>query len=97
MLGRAYVWFGKDSAAIEELRTAIELQPSLAYAHYSMGFVMISIGHPREATESFDAAARLSPHHPMFWLFEHLSSFACNLNGDYETAIDRAERASRGS
>jgi len=93
--GRVYGWIGKDSAAIEELRTAIRIQPSLVLAHYSMCFPLLSTGRPREAFDCLDTAARLSPHDPNGWLFDTIRAFACNLSGDHEAAVDWAERASR--
>jgi adenylate cyclase len=95
VLGRVYAWIGKDSAAIEELRIAIRIQPSSVFAHYSMGFPLISTGHPREAFECLNTAARLSPHDPFGWLFDTLRAFARNVSGDHEAAIDWAERACR--
>ena len=95
VLGRVYAWLGKDSTAIEECRTAIKQQPSLALAHYFMSHAMICAGRPREAIDSLDAAARLSPHDPWFWLFDTVRAFAYNLSGDHEAAIDWAERAIR--
>jgi serine/threonine protein kinase/tetratricopeptide (TPR) repeat protein len=76
--------------ADEASRRALELDPTLAEAHASRGFVLALRGRPDEARERFDAAVTLNPR-----LYEayYLHARARHAQGDYEEAVRLYERA----
>ncbi|MDP6353277.1 MAG: adenylate/guanylate cyclase domain-containing protein [Alphaproteobacteria bacterium] len=94
-LGRVYTFAGEDQAAIDEIRTAIDLNPNFALAHHGLALAMISVNKPEEAMREADAAARLSPHDPLHGFYDAIRSVACFLTHDYEQAIEWAQKASR--
>jgi len=47
-----------------ELKTALELNPSLALAHYGLGATLVFAGRAEEGIPYLTAAIRLSPHDP---------------------------------
>ncbi len=95
VLARYYTYSGENQAAINAARTAIDLNPNFAYAHHVLGLAMISVNKPDEAIRADDAAARLSPHDPMYAFYDATRSIACFLMRDYEQAREFAEKASR--
>ncbi len=63
-LGRAYAQVNKLREAEEALRTAIQLEPKLAAAHYQLGVVLTSTGRREEAKGAFRRARDLDPASP---------------------------------
>jgi len=63
-LGRAYAQVNKLQEAEEALRTAIQLEPKLAAAHYQLGVVLTSTGRREEAMGAFRRARDLDPASP---------------------------------
>ena len=55
---------GGHDEAVFELGKAIELEPSVAQAHYALGMARATSGCPKEALPHIDLAMRLSrrPH-----------------------------------
>src|SRR5216117_290979 len=59
LLGRVHLAQGHASAAAEELRRALRLDPMLAAAHRQLGFALFSMGRFGEAVQSWDEWERL--------------------------------------
>jgi adenylate cyclase len=87
LLARSYTYSAEYQAAIDAVQTAIDLNPNFAYAHHVLALAMISVNKPDEAIKAADAAARLSPHDPMYAYYDAARSIACFLTRDYEQAL----------
>jgi adenylate cyclase len=96
-LGRVQTLRGEYDAAIAELRTAIDLNPSLAIAHYGLGMAIIvePSWQPEEAISEYDTAIRLSPRDPLSWAFFSSRALVRLFSGDYKAAVEDAQRAIR--
>jgi tetratricopeptide (TPR) repeat protein len=60
LLGRVHLAQGNASAAAEELRRALRLDPLLAAAHRQLGFALVAVGRFGEAVASWDEWERLA-------------------------------------
>src|SRR6266480_2882788 len=60
LLGRIHLAQGHASAAAEELRRALRLDPLLAAAHRQLGFALVAMGRFGEAVQSWDQWERLA-------------------------------------
>jgi len=60
LLGRIHLAQGHGSAAAEELRRALRLDPNFAAAHRQLGFALVSMGRFAEAVASWDEWERLA-------------------------------------
>jgi len=60
LLGRIHLAQGNASAAAEELRRALRLDPNLAAAHRQLGFALVAMGRFAEAVASWDDWERLA-------------------------------------
>src|SRR6266853_1837598 len=60
LLGRIHLAQGHGTAAAEELRRALRLDPNLAAAHRQLGFALVSMGRFGEAVASWDEWERLA-------------------------------------
>jgi len=94
-LGRVQTLRGEYDAAIAELRTTIDLNPSLALAHYGLALTLTLAGQLDEAIFEYDTAMRLSPRDPLIWAFYSSRGWARFLLRDYEAAVEDARRAIR--
>ncbi len=94
-LGRVYTYNEEETAAIDELRTAIDLNPSFALAHYGMAVAMVVLNRPDDAKQELDTAVRLSPHDPVAWQIQVTRSMVGLLKADYPDALEWARKASR--
>jgi tetratricopeptide (TPR) repeat protein len=94
-LGRVQMLRGEYNAAIEVSRTAIELNPSLALAHYGLGMALVPTKQLEEDISECDKAIRLSPRDPLIWAFYLNRAWARLLLRDYEAAVKDARRALR--
>ncbi|MBA2963845.1 transcriptional regulator [Ramlibacter sp. MAH-25] len=92
-LGRALWLKSRHDEALGELRAAIDLSPSFALGHYTLGFVHAQSGDAGLAIEAADHARALSPLDPL--LFGMLASRALALLrlGRFEEAADWAVRS----
>src|SRR5262249_42207694 len=79
--------------AISELKTALEINPSLALAHYGLGAALVFSGRAEEAFIHLEAAIRLSPHDPNMGSFLVRIADAKYFAGDYEGAVTFALKA----
>ena len=60
LLGRIHLAQGHATAAAEELRRALRLDPLLAAAHRQLGFALVAMGRFGEAVQSWDQWERLA-------------------------------------
>ncbi len=92
-LGRVRYLRREYAPAISELETALELNPSLALAHYGLGAALVFSGRSPEAFAHLEAAIRLSPHDPNMGSFLVRIADAKYFTGDYEAAVACALKA----
>jgi TolB-like protein/Tfp pilus assembly protein PilF len=92
-LGRIRYLRREYPPAITELKTALELNPSLALAHYGLGAALVFSGRAAEAVSHLEAAIRLSPHDPNMGSFLVRIADARYFVADYEGAIAFALKA----
>jgi len=92
-LGRAYYMRREYDAAFRELKTALELNPSLALAHYGLGATLVFSGSAEEGIPHLTAAIRLSPHDPNMGSFLVRLADAAYFLKRYEEAAEWARRA----
>ena len=95
VLGRVYTALGDHSAAFAELETAIDLNPSLALAHYGLALCLVFTGRSEAAIPEFELAKQLSPHDPLVSVFQAVRAAAHNHLGQFQQAEECARRASR--
>lgn len=81
------------SAAIISNENAIRLNSSLAAAYCGLGDSFAYEGRYDEAIENFKKAAALSHNDPQRWAFLSYGALAYIFRGDYETALDWADKA----
>ena len=92
-LGRAHYMRREYDAAFRELKTALELNPSLALAHYGLGATLVFSGRAEEGIPHLTAAIRLSPHDPNMGSFLVRLADAAYFLKRYEEAAEWARRA----
>ena len=94
-LGRVQTLRGEYDAAIAELRTAIDLNPSSALAHMGLALPLALTEQLDEAISEYDTAIRLSPRDPLIWAIFSYRALTRLLVGDYEGAVEDARRSIR--
>ena len=82
------------SAAIISNENAIGLNPGFAAAYCGLGDSLAYEGRYDEAIENFKKAAALSHNDPQRWAFLSYGALAYIFQGNYEAALDWAEKAS---
>lgn len=92
-LGRIRYLSRDYAAAISELELALDLNPSLALAHYGLGAAFVFSGKPQEAFPHLESAIRLSPHDPNMGSYLVRIAEAKYLIGDDEAAVRFALKA----
>jgi adenylate cyclase len=92
-LGRIRYLRREYPPAISELTVALELNPSLALAHYGLGAALVFSGRAAESLSHLDAAIRLSPHDPNMGSFLVRIADANYFAADYEGAVTFALKA----
>lgn len=92
-LGRTRYLRREYAAAISELELALDLNPSLALAHYGLGAAFVFSGRPREAFPHLESAIRLSPQDPNMGSYLARMAEAKYLVGEDEAAVRFALRA----
>ena len=88
-----YAWTPRYAVlpkAMEAARKAVELDPSLAEAHTSLGGILYAEGKYLEAKESYARALELNPN---YLLAYHWSAMNLNSLGMYKEGIELSERA----
>jgi len=92
-LGRIRYLRREYPPAISELEVALELNPSLALAHYGLGAALVFSGRAAESLPHLEAAIRLSPHDPNMGSFLVRIADAKYFAADYEGAVAFALKA----
>jgi TolB-like protein/Flp pilus assembly protein TadD len=92
-LGRIRYLRREYPPAISELKTALELNPSLALAHYGLGAALVFSGKSDDAVPHLESAIRLSPHDPAMGSFLVRIADARYFMADCEGAATFALRA----
>jgi adenylate cyclase len=92
-LGRIRYLRREYPPAISELKTALELNPSHALAHYGLGAALVFSGSAAEAVPHLERAIRLSPHDPNMGSFLVRIADARYFVADYEAAVIFALKA----
>jgi TolB-like protein/Flp pilus assembly protein TadD len=92
-LGRIRYLCRDYAAAISELELALDLNPSLALAHYGLGAAFVFSGRPQAAFPHLESAIRLSPHDPNMGSYLVRIAEAKYLIGDDHAAAGFALRA----
>ena len=89
-------WVGGDVEAAAELTDrALVLNPNLAAAWSSSGFLKTLLGDPKVGIEHLERAMRISPLDPLMFFMENITALAHFLAGRYNEASLLAERACR--
>ena len=78
--------------AIASLRTAIALQPDLAFAHYSLGNLLYETGQLEAAVRAYQEALRYEPEASAHGIYNDLG-VALALSGRRQEAIAAFDRA----
>jgi len=91
-LGRALFLSGKMENGIEELRTAVALDPSFAQAHFALAQALTGVDQHDEALREIDMAIQLSPRDPHMWTFLHIRAITHYIANDLEQ-VEVDERA----
>src|SRR5690606_8151458 len=76
-----------------ELATALDLNPSLALAHYGMGAALVFSGSSAKAVPYLNSAVSLSPYDPNMGSVLTRLSDAMYFTKEYDAAIDWARKA----
>ena len=92
-LGRIRYLCRDYAAAISELELALDLNPSLALAHYGLGAAFVFSGRPQAAFPHLESAIRLSPHDPNMGSYLVRIAEAKYLIGDDDAAVRFALKA----
>jgi len=92
-LGRIRYLSREYAGAISELEIALDLNPSLALAHYGLGAAFVFSGNPQKAFQYLESAVRLSPHDPNMGSYLVRTAEAKYLIGDDEGAVSFALKA----
>ncbi len=88
----AEVAAGEHGAARHHLETALDLDPSLAWAWAMLGALETYSGNLSQAVENYERALRLSPHDPMRFSYYFGIGAARYGMGDYSGALPMLEQ-----
>lgn len=93
-MGRA-LWIGghETTAAVDELRRAVDLSPNFAVGHYALAFVLAQTGDPSAAITSSDHSRLLSPFDPLMFGMLGARAIALVRLGKFAEAADWAAKA----
>jgi tetratricopeptide (TPR) repeat protein len=94
-MGRALWLQGEPGEAIAELERSVDLSPSFALGHYTLGFVYAQSGDPNAAIHATDYSRQLSPFDPLQFAMLASRALAHIRLGEREQAAEWAVRATR--
>ena len=92
-MGRALWLRGGEAESLIELHRSVDLSPSFALGHYTMGFVQSQSGDVCAAIGSVDLSQRLSPFDPLLFAMLACRALAHVRLGEFETAAGWAQKA----
>ncbi|MGY4830940.1 transcriptional regulator [Sphaerotilaceae bacterium SBD11-9] len=92
-LGRAQWLRGRQSEALAELDTSVDLSPNFAHGHYTLAFVHAQSGDSNAAVIESDHSRALSPFDPMIFAMMGARAMALMRLGRYDEAADWALKA----
>ncbi|HET7795416.1 MAG TPA: transcriptional regulator [Rhizobacter sp.] len=92
-LGRAQWLRGRQSEALAELDTSVDLSPNFAHGHYTLAFVHAQSGDPNAAVLESDHSRALSPFDPMIFAMMAARAMALMRLGRHDEAADWALKA----
>ena len=90
----AHFWIGRHAEAVATALRAIDLDANMPEAHGLLGCALAVSGKASQAFESIDRALSGSPRDPIRWFWFHGMANAHFAAGDYEDAINWADRTS---
>jgi tetratricopeptide (TPR) repeat protein len=93
--GRALLARKSYRDSLAELESALELNPNLAVVYCGLGDSLAYEGRFAEAIPYFEKAIDLSPYDPQRWAFYSYRALAHLLAGEFDQALEWAERATR--
>jgi TolB-like protein/Flp pilus assembly protein TadD len=94
-LGFSHMLRREHEEAVEELRTALELNPNFALGHAFLGLTLAYGAKGAEGVSYLETAMRLSPRDPYFSTFASIRAFVHFMAGDYGAGLDWGRRAVR--
>jgi DNA-binding SARP family transcriptional activator/TolB-like protein len=94
-MGRALWLQGEPGEAIAELERSVDLSPSFALGHYTLGFVYAQSGDPQAAIHATDYSRQLSPFDPLQFAMLASRALAHIRLGERDQAAEWAVRATR--
>lgn len=92
--GRVLLARREYTSAIAQNEIAVKLNPTLAAGFCGLGDSLAYEGRYEESMECFDKAVALSPNDPQLWAFLTYGAMALIFKGEFDTALQWAERAS---
>jgi adenylate cyclase len=93
VLGWAYALTAQRDKMIAAFEIAVQLDPSFAFGHHSLGITLAWVGSPEDGIASLKKAMRLSPRDPLTFFF-FLGMSTCHFAAEeYEEAADWAQRS----
>jgi adenylate cyclase len=95
MYGRALLARKDYGAALAELESAVDLNPSLAVVYCGLGDSLAYEGRFSDAIPHFEKAINLSPYDPQRWAFYSYRALAHLFARQFELAAEWAQRATR--
>jgi DNA-binding SARP family transcriptional activator/TolB-like protein len=94
-MGRALWLAGDSDGSIAELERSVELSPSFALGHYTLGFVHAQSGDPRTAISASDHSRQLSPFDPLQFAMLGSRAVAHLRLGEIKNAAEWSQKAIR--
>ena len=84
-------WDGEHDEMMQDVNTAVRLDPNDPYNYATQAFAQIVNGNPADALLAIDKAMALNPHYPPVYL--SIKGCAHYMLKDYDSALDYLERA----
>jgi len=94
-MGRALWLQGEAGESIAELERSVDLSPSYALGHYTLGFVYAQSGDPKAAIDATDYSRQLSPFDPLQFAMLASRALAHMRLGERDQAAEWAVKATR--
>jgi Flp pilus assembly protein TadD len=89
----ALCYFGRWQDGLQNARRAVDLNPNLAISRTALGMLSIRAGRPEDAIANLRVVESLAPRGAMAFLAVGMRGLAHFQAGQYEQALEAAERA----